>query len=264
MILIIDLYLNLANNYNLKVSLITITYNSEATIEHTIQSVLEQTHPDIEYIIVDGLSTDKTWSIIEKYKSKISKLISEPDKGLYDALNKGISMATGEIIGIIHSDDFYTSPNVISQVVNVFKKRQAEGVYADLYYVAKDDSSKIIRKWKSGEYHHGMFLKGWMPPHPTLFVKKSCYDQFGLFNLNLGSAADYEMCLRLIHKHQIKLAYLPEYIIKMRVGGKSNVTLKNRIKANQNDRKAWVVNGLKPYFYTLYLKPLRKIVQFFK
>lgn len=264
MILIAVLYLNLANNYNLKVSLITITYNSEATIEHTIQSVLEQTHPDIEYIIVDGLSTDKTWSIIEKYKSKISKLISEPDKGLYDALNKGISMATGEIIGIIHSDDFYTSPNVISQVVDVFEKRQAEGAYADLYYVAKDDSSKIIRKWKSGEYHHGMFLKGWMPPHPTLFVKKSCYDQFGLFNLNLGSAADYEMCLRLIHKHQIKLAYLPEYIIKMRVGGKSNVTLKNRIKANQNDRKAWVVNGLKPYFYTLYLKPLRKIVQFFK
>lgn len=264
LILTAVLYLNLASYCNLKVSLITITYNSESTLEHTIQSVIEQTYPDIEYIIVDGLSTDKTLSIIETYKSGISKFISEKDHGLYDALNKGISMATGDIIGIIHSDDFYTSPNVISQVVDVFKKRQVEGVYADLFYVAKDDPDKIIRKWKSGEYHHGMFLKGWMPPHPTLFVKKSCYETYGLFNLNLGSAADYEMCLRLIHKHRISLAYLPQYIIKMRVGGKSNVTLKNRIKANQNDRKAWVVNNLKPHFYTLYLKPLRKIVQFLK
>lgn len=248
----------------MKVSIITITYNSELTLVDTINSVLNQTYQDIEYIIVDGKSTDKTLSIIDSYKEKISKFISEKDKGLYDALNKGISMATGDIIGIIHSDDFYTSNNVIENIVNTFKVNQADAVYADLYYVDKDDTNNIHRKWKSGNYKHGMFLNGWMPPHPTFFVKKSVYEKYGSFNLKLVSAADYELMLRFIHKHQIKLAYLPEFIIKMRVGGKSNVSLKNRIRANNEDRKAWKINGLKPRFYTLYAKPLRKIIQLFK
>lgn len=247
----------------MKVSLITITYNSAATLEDTIRSVVSQTYKDIEYIIVDGGSTDGTMEIVERYSARISKVVSEKDKGLYDALNKGIKMATGDVVGIIHSDDFYTNNEVIAQVVSTLEKSQADAVYADLYYVDKEDTSKIFRKWKSGAYRHGLFLNGWMPPHPTLFVKRSCYEAYGLFNLGLGSAADYEMCLRLIHKHKIKLAYLPEFIIKMRVGGKSNASVKNRLLANQNDRKAWQVNGLKPRFYTLYLKPLRKIFQFF-
>ncbi len=247
----------------MKVSLITITYNSAATLEDTIRSVLEQTHRNIEYIIVDGGSTDGTLNIIDRYKDSISKVISEKDKGLYDALNKGIGLATGDVVGIIHSDDFYNSRQVIEHVVQTFEAQQADGVYADLYYVNRHDPSKIFRRWKSGAYKHGMFLKGWMPPHPTLFVKRACYNTFGLFNLDLGSAADYEMCLRLIHRHRIRLAYLPEFIISMRVGGKSNASLGNRIRANQNDRKAWQVNGLEPRFYTLYLKPLRKIFQFF-
>ena len=223
----------------------------------------DQTYSNIEYIIIDGGSTDGTLDLINRYSDVVDIVISEPDKGLYDALNKGIKRATGDVIGIIHSDDFYTGPQVIQQVMELFETKQCEAVYADLYYVQKDDTSKIFRKWRSGQYHHGMFYNGWMPPHPTLFVKKNCYDQFGLFNLELGSAADYEMCLRLIHKHRIKLDYLPEFIIKMRLGGKSNVTLANRIKANQNDRKAWRVNGLKPRLYTLYMKPLRKLSQFF-
>lgn len=248
----------------MKVSIITITYNSEATLKDTIESVVNQSYSNIEYIIVDGKSTDNTLSIIDSYKDKISKVVSEKDNGLYDALNKGIALATGDLIGIIHSDDFYTNSFVIEKIVKSIEENNADAAYADLYYVDKNDTNKIFRKWKSGSYKHGMFLNGWMPPHPTFFAKRSCYEKFGSFNLNLVSAADYELMLRFIHKHKIKLAYLPEFIIKMRVGGKSNVSLQNRIRANKEDRKAWIINGLKPKFYTLYAKPLRKIIQLFK
>lgn len=248
----------------MKVSLITITYNSEATLEDTIRSVTGQSYPDIEYIIVDGGSTDRTLSIVDAYKNRISRFVSEKDNGLYDALNKGIAMASGELIGIIHSDDFYTDNTAIEKIVHTISETGADAAYADLYYVDKNDTNLVFRKWKSGQYRHGMFLRGWMPPHPTFFAKKSCYDQFGSFNLGLVSAADYELMLRFIHKHRIRLAYLPEFIIKMRVGGKSNVSLKNRIRANREDRKAWKINGLKPNPLTLYMKPLRKIIQLFK
>jgi len=246
-----------------KVSIITITYNSEATLKDTIESVVNQSYGDIEYIIVDGKSTDNSLSIIQSYKDKISKVISEKDQGLYDALNKGIALATGDLIGIIHSDDFYTNKFVIEKIVKSIEENNSDAVYADLYYVDKVDTNKIFRKWKSGNYKDGQFLNGWMPPHPTFFVKRSCYEKFGSFNLSFVSAADYELMLRFIHKHKINLFYLPEFIVKMRVGGKSNVTLKNRIRANKEDRKAWIVNGLNPKFYTLYLKPLRKIIQLF-
>lgn len=248
----------------MKVSIITITYNSGATLKDTIESVVNQSYGYIEYIIVDGKSTDNTLSIIESYKDKISKVISEKDKGLYDALNKGITLATGDLIGIIHSDDFYTDNFVIEKIINSIEENDSDAVYADLYYVDKVDTNKIFRKWKSGSYKHGMFLNGWMPPHPTFFAKRSVYEKFGSFNLSFVSAADYELMLRFIHKYKINISYLPEFIVKMRVGGKSNVTLNNRLRANKEDRKAWIVNGLIPKFYTLYLKPLRKIIQLFK
>lgn len=244
----------------MKISIITITYNSASTLETTIQSVISQTYKDIEYIIVDGLSTDNTLEIAKKHNVKV---VSEKDNGLYDALNKGILLATGNVIGFLHSDDFYTDNSVIEKIAALFEKTNCDGTYADLFYVDKDNTNKIIRKWRSGEYSDGMFINGWMPPHPTFFVKKECYKKFGGFNLNFKTSADYELMLRLIHKHKIKLSYLPEFIIKMRVGGQSNITTKNRVIANLEDRKAWEVNGLKPRFYTLYLKPLRKILQFF-
>jgi glycosyltransferase involved in cell wall biosynthesis len=247
----------------MKVSIITVTYNSEAFLEQTIRSVTEQTYPNIEYIIIDGASSDNTLSIIAKYKNKIQHLLSEKDNGIYDALNKGIKMATGDVIGILHSDDFFTSNTVIEKVVAKITNEKSDALYADLYYVDKNKTDKITRKWHSGLYSHRAFVNGWMPPHPTFFVKKELYQKFGAFNLSFKTSADYELMLRFIHKHQIKLAYLNEFIIKMRVGGQSNVSVNNRVVANLEDRKAWEVNGLKPRFYTLWLKPLRKVKQFF-
>lgn len=247
----------------MKISIITITYNSAATVEQTIRSVVSQTYPHVEYLIIDGQSTDDTLTIVKRYQDKISVVVSEKDQGLYDALNKGIALATGEVIGILHSDDFYLHDRVLENYASVFLEQKPDAVYSDLYYVDKNDTDKTIRKWKSGEYHPGSFINGWMPPHPTFFVKKEIYLRYGTFNLSFKSAADYELMLRFIHKRRIKVAYLSEYTIKMRVGGTSNKNIKNRVNANLEDRRAWEINELKPRFYTLYLKPLRKLLQFF-
>lgn len=247
----------------LKFSIITVSYNSAKTIEQTILSVINQKYPFIEYIIIDGASQDETLSIIEKYQPKISIVVSEKDNGIYHAMNKGISLATGDVIGILNSDDFYSDENVLNDVATLFEHGKADAIYADLQYVDAEDTRKNVRFWKSGKYKPGDFLFGWMPPHPTFFVKKEIYNKYGLFNLDFRSSADYELMLRFIHKHQISINYLPRVIVKMRVGGQSNVSTQNRIKANLEDRKAWEINGLKPYFFTLFLKPIRKINQFF-
>ena len=245
----------------MKISVITVCLNSEKTIEKAIQSVLAQKHSDIEYIIVDGKSSDKTLAVIDKFKSGISKVVSEKDKGIYFALNKGIDLATGEVIGILHADDFYADQNVLTKVAKTFSETKCDSMYADLQYMKEDE--KVFRNWKSGEYKEGLFLKGWMPPHPTFFIKKSCYEKFGKFNIDFVSAGDYELMLRMIHKNKISVAYLPEVIVKMRVGGKSNASLMNRIKANREDRLAWKINNLKPGILTLTFKPLSKLKQFF-
>lgn len=248
----------------MKVSIITISYNSAETIEDTIRSVVSQSYPDIEYIIVDGKSTDATMSIVERYNTRIDKAISEPDKGLYDAMNKGIRMATGDIIGVLNSDDFYCDEHVIRDMVQLFERTKCDGAYADLLYVHRNDTTRIVRTWKAGQYTEGKFLRGWMPPHPTFFVKAEVYHKYGLFNTAFRSAADYEIMLRFIHKHCIRIAYLPRVITHMRTGGQSNVSLRNRIKANMEDRLAWKVNGLRPGLFTLTRKPLSKIVQYFR
>lgn len=248
----------------MKVSIITITYNSAETVEDTIQSVLAQDYPDIEYIIVDGASKDDTLSIVNRYKDKIATIQSEPDKGIYDAMNKGVRLATGDLIGILNSDDFYADAHVISDIVKTVQSTAADGCYADLVYVDRNETSRVVRTWKSGEYRHGQFMLGWMPPHPTFFVKRTMYEAYGTYSLQLRSAADYELMLRFIHKHGIKVSYLPRVITKMRDGGQSNVTIKNRWRANREDRLAWKMNGLQPGFLTLVRKPLSKLLQFIK
>ena len=249
----------------MKVSIITITYNSAQTVEETIKTVVMQDYPEIEYLIIDGRSKDKTLEIVNKYSDKIAKIVSEKDKGLYDALNKGIAHATGDVIGMLHSDDLYANSKVISNVMQKFKEDPTvEGVYADLVFVNRKDINKPMRVWESGEYTPGSFLKGWMPPHPTFFVRKEVYEKFGGFNTNLKLSADYELMLRLIHKHEIKIAYLRETIVKMRMGGVSNVSIFVKLKANLEDKLAWKLNGMKPAFATTLLKPLKKIKQYFK
>lgn len=247
-----------------KVSIITVCYNSFETIEDTIKSVTNQSYKNIEYIIIDGSSTDNTLDIIKKYQDKITKIVSEKDNGFYDAINKGIKMVSGEIVAILNSDDLYEDSDVIKDMVEIFESKNLEASYSDLVYVDKIDTRKVIRYWKSGDYKEGMFFKGWMPPHPTFFVRKTVYDRYGSFNLQLKSAADYEIMLRFIHKNKVKLGYLPRITVRMRVGGMSNVSLSNRIKANREDKKAWEMNSLKPKPYTLLFKPLSKIGQYFK
>jgi glycosyltransferase involved in cell wall biosynthesis len=245
----------------MKVSIITATYNSASTVEASLRSVVSQDYQNIEHIIIDGKSKDNTLEVVEKYKDRIARIVSEKDNGIYDALNKGIANATGDIVGILHSDDFYPDSKVISKVVKTFEKG-VDSVYADLQYVDRENTGKVIRNWKSGNYRDGIFLSGWMPPHPTFFVKRECYEKYGSFNTILKSAADYELMLRLLHKHKISTAYIPEVIVKMRVGGKSNASLMNRIKANREDRLAWKLNDLTPGLLTLTFKPLSKIRQY--
>lgn len=248
----------------MKISVITITYNSEKTVEDTIKSVVAQDFPNLEYLIIDGMSKDKTLQVVGKYNAYIDKVVSEKDKGLYDALNKGIKTATGEVIGMLHSDDIYANNQVISKVAQQFAiDPQLEAVYADLVFVDRNDTNKVLRTWKAGEYKEDAFKKGWMPPHPTFFVKKSVYDRFGGFNLDLKLSADYELMLRFIHKEKIKVAYLPEIIVKMRMGGISNTSFFVKLKANLEDKKAWKLNGVKPGWFTTLRKPLKKLGQYF-
>lgn len=246
----------------LKVTVITATYNAAATIASAVQSVKRQTYPNIEHIIVDGLSQDNTIQIALSAGFE-GKYISERDHGIYHAMNKGIHLATGDIVAILNADDFYAHENVIKNVVEKFETSECDAVYGDLCYVDAANIQQIKRKWLAGNYHPGMMLRGWMPPHPTFIIKRSCYNQFGVFNLDLWGSADYELMLRMIHVHKIKLAYIAEVMVYMRSGGQSNKSLKNRIKAHSEDYKAWKINGIQPKWFTLVLKPLRKITQFF-
>lgn len=246
----------------MKVSILTVVYNGAATIAHCIESVLGQDYGDIEYIVVDGNSKDGTQDIVRSYGDRISRFVSERDSGIYDAMNKGIQLATGDIVGVLNADDFYAFPSVISEVIEAFKSGSYEAVYGDLEYIDANDATVVRRKWVSGAYKIGSFLNGWMPPHPTFFVKREVYQAHGTFRLDLGTAADYELMLRFVHREKIRLGYVPRVLVKMRAGGASNSTLKNRLAANRNDRLAWKINNLTPKFYTLWLKPLRKIVQF--
>ncbi len=249
----------------MKISIITVSYNSSATITDTIESVINQTFPNIEYIIVDGNSNDGTQEIVKSYGNKIATFISESDKGIYDAMNKGIQLATGDIVGILNSDDVYAAANVLEKVATCFAiNANAEICYGDLNYVQSKNLNAITRIWKAGANNSKSFHYGWMPPHPTVFVRKEVYNKVGPFSIQLKSASDYEMMLRMFVKHQCKAVYIPFLLVKMRTGGMSNASFKNRVKANREDALAWKMNNLKPYFFTLPLKPLRKITQFIR
>lgn len=248
----------------MKVSIITVCFNSAKTIKHTIQSVIDQNCSNIEYIIIDGASTDNTLSIIERYKDNIDLIISEKDNGIYDALNKGIEKCSGDIIGFLHADDFFKNNNVIQNILDSFINNNIDMLYGNIQYVDQSKSEKVIRYWRAGKFFKGIFKWGWMPPHTSFFLLKSCYQKYGNYLLNLGTSADYELMLRMFELNQLKSHYLDEVLTCMRIGGASNITLKNRWLANRYDKKSWQINQLKPFWFTFILKPLRKVPQFLK
>jgi glycosyltransferase involved in cell wall biosynthesis len=247
----------------MKVSIITATYNSAGTITSCMDSVLNQSHADIEYIIMDGGSEDDTIKMITEAAKLNPNIIfkSEPDNGIYDALNKGIARATGAIIGFVHSDDFLADTDVISHIVEAFGTEKADGVYGDLHYVAFDNTDKIIRNWVSKPYKKKLLKKGWMPAHPTLFLKKEIYDTYGLFSMSYKIAADYDFILRVFQQKNLKFFYLKKTIIKMRVGGVSNKSFKNIIQKTKEDFKAIKDNNIGG-FGTILLKNITKLKQF--
>lgn len=256
----------------MKVSIITATYNCEESVCDAVDSVLSQTYSNIEYIIVDGASSDNTLLMIndriETSTSNITPIIiSEPDNGIYDALNKGIKTATGDVIAFLHADDIYTSSTVIQRVVDCFSKnkeqksKNIDSVYGDLEYVNKENTDKVIRYWQSGECTESKLSRGWMPPHPAFFVRREIYSKFGVFDTTLRIAADYDFMMRVLFKHKISSAYVPEVFIKMRVGGESNRSLKNLIIKSREDLQAMKNNGMGGIF-ALLLKNLSKIKQF--
>ena len=245
----------------MRISIITACYNSSATIEDTLKSVAMQDYEDIEHIIIDGASTDHTLKIVNKFPH-VARIISEKDKGIYHAMNKGISIATGDVVGILNSDDIYTNHRAVGKVMNAFQDNNIDALYADLQYVKYSDPEKVTRTWHPGNYSKRKFYFGWMPPHPTFFVRRQVYEEIGNFNLLLRSAADYEFMLRVMLKNDYKAQYIPEVLVKMRTGGMSNASIGHRLRANREDREAWRINNISPYFFTIPFKPLRKVLQF--
>jgi len=205
----------------LKISIITVVRNNEKTIKDAIESVLGQTYKNIEYIIIDGKSTDGTVEVIKSYDNKISKFISESDKGLYDAMNKGIKLSTGDVVGILNSDDFYINEFVIERVVKEFEEKKTDSVFADLVYVKSQNVNKIVRYYDSGYFNPSKFAYGWMPAHPTFFVKRSVYEKYGLFRTDLKTSADFDILARFLYTHKISYSYIKEVLVKMRLGGVS-------------------------------------------
>ena len=247
----------------MKISIITATFNSDSTIERTIQSVLSQDYPSIEHIIIDGQSTDNTLAILHKYSTQISTILSEPDAGIYDALNKGIQLSTGDIVGFLHADDFFANNTVLSAIANAFEVNNVDAVYGDLVYFSAKEPDKLLRYWKSEPFELSMLKNGWMPAHPTFFVKRSVYQTHGLFDISFQIAADYDIMLRFLSKARISTHYLPQIITKMQWGGTSNKSFGNILVKMKEDYRVLKRNEIGGII-SLISKNLRKVSQFFK
>ncbi|MFQ3578797.1 MAG: glycosyltransferase family 2 protein [Bacteroidales bacterium] len=245
----------------MKVTIITAVYNNVQNIEQAIHSVQNQTYKNIEHIVIDGNSSDGTKELLEKHKSSFSFYISEPDNGIYDALNKGLKQATGDIIGFLHSDDLFANEQIIETIVDTFISHSCHGVYGDLLYVNRENPDVVIRNWKSTPYNTSLLKKGWMPPHPTLFLRKQVYDENGLFDTSFKIAADYNFILKIFSNPKYSFIYIPTVFTRMRIGGKSS-TIKNLYKKSKEDYIALRSNRIGG-FYTLFVKNFSKIGQFF-
>ena len=246
----------------MKVSIITATYNSEKYLADCIQSVRKQTYGNIEHIIIDGKSTDGTIKIIQKNADSIACWISETDRGMYDAINKGIKLATGDIIGVLNSDDMLASADVIMDIVACFDETGTDSIYGDLVYVDQANPRKVLRYWKGLTYKRFRFNYGWMPAHPTFYMRRELIDQFGCYENHYYTAADYEFMARYLYRHKVSSFYLPKMIVKMRNGGISNNNLRGRFRANRRDYLAMKKNKIPAAFFVSILKPLIKLPQY--
>lgn len=249
---------------SLKISIITVVYNNARHIEHCLNSVISQDYDNLEYVVIDGGSTDGTLGVIEECGEAISNWVSEPDDGIYDAMNKGVSLSSGEVVGFLNSDDFYADSNVLKEVAEVFSSPAVQCCYGDLDYVGRENVDKIIRRWRPGPFSPELFRTGWHPPHPTFFARRELYGTSGGFKLDYSVAADYELMLRFLVKEGYKSAYIPKVLVKMRTGGESNRGLLNILRANLESYRAWSENGLPISPFFILRKPLSKLGQYFR
>jgi len=245
----------------MKISIVTAVYNREHTIGDTILSIQSQNYQNVEHVIQDGGSTDGTLQIISANESAMAHLVSECDSGIYDAINKGIYRTSGDVIGLMHSDDFFAHEKVLEKVAIEFQDPSVDGVYGDLQYVSAVNTRKVIRHWQSGNYNRRLLRRGWMPPHPTLYLRRRIFEEWGYYDTSFKVSADYEAMLRYLWKANIKLAYVPEVMVKMRVGGESNRSLKLLFQKTREDYKALRRNGVGGFF-ALFEKNIRKLKQF--
>lgn len=245
----------------MRISIITATYNSASTIRDTLESVNAQTYPDIEHIIVDGASKDNTLDLVKKYGKRVSLIISEPDKGIYDAMNKGIKAATGDVIGILNSDDFFTSEDVISAIVFAFENNDIDAVYGDVHYVNPENLNKCVRYYSSAVFKPSLFKFGLMPAHPSFYVKRSCYEKYGVYSLDYKIASDFDLLIRFLYTHKIKYRYLKKDFVTMRTGGESTKNLNNRMLLNKEDLKACRKYGITTNMFMIMFKYVYKIFE---
>jgi glycosyltransferase involved in cell wall biosynthesis len=247
----------------LKISVITAVFNNRDTIADALDSALGQTHEDVEMIVIDGASTDGTLQVLRGYAGTLAALVSEPDRGIYYALNKGLRVATGEVVGFLHSDDLFADKHVLARIAEAFANPSVDAVYGDLVYVRKDASDQVVRYWKSGMFAPAKLRRGWMPPHPTLYVRRSVYEQLGMFDTDFRIAADYDFMLRFLGRSRVQVEYIPDVLVKMRLGGTSNRSFGNLLRKSMEDYRALKSNkigGLR----ALAWKNLSKLPQFFK
>ncbi len=248
----------------MKISIVTVVRNGAETIEDTIESVAGQFYPQVEHIIVDGASTDGTVAIVERYRSCLATILSEPDDGIYDAMNKGIGVATGEVIGTLNADDMYAHEHVLETVARTFQESQIDACYADLVYVDRRKLDRVIRYWTSKSFQPGLFQRGWIPAHPTFYVRREVYERLGRFDLDFKIQSDFELTLRFLEVHRIRARYIPEIWVKMRMGGTTNNSIVNIVRGNLESYRACKRHGLRvtPLFFLR--KAAMRIPQFFR
>ncbi|HSI53370.1 MAG TPA: glycosyltransferase family 2 protein [Ramlibacter sp.] len=246
---------------SLQISVITAVFNRASTLGESMRSVLGQTYEGVEHIVVDGGSTDGTLDVIDAYRTGLAQVLHGPDGGLYDALNKGIRAATGDVVGFMHADDTYASPHALDRIASAFEDPSVDAVYGDLVYVKKDDVSQVVRYWRAGEYTRRQLAFGWMPPHPTFYVRREVYERFGAFDTRYRIAADYENMLRILWRGRVRATYVPEVLVRMRMGGVSNMSLFNILHKSREDYVAMRENGIGG-LSALLLKNVTKLPQF--